>query len=57
MPFAGLVPGADVAAEAVLDRHVHATGLRPDGTEFPVEYLVATIDLEDAPRTSCTCAT
>ena len=49
MPFAGLVPGSGSADEAVLDRHVHATALRPDGTAFPVEYLVATIDLEDAP--------
>ena len=49
MPFAGLVPGSKAADEAVLDRHVHATGLRPDGTDFPAEYLVTIIDLEDAP--------
>ena len=35
MPFAGLVPGSKAADEAVLDRHVHATGLRPDGTDVP----------------------
>jgi signal transduction histidine kinase len=31
------------------DRQLHATGQRADGTAFPVEYVVATIDLEDAP--------
>jgi PAS domain S-box-containing protein len=46
LPLAELVPGAAAAGEA-LDRHVHATGVRGDGSPFPVEYVVATIDLED----------
>ncbi len=49
MPFAGLVPDSKAADADVLDRHLHAIGVRSDGTEFPAEYLATTIDLEDAP--------